>query len=136
MKRHLIHPPYRAIVMLGRPVRAEVYVLCFVAGYLLTICGCATDPRLQLASANRTLEAVQYRLIEEANAGRLEKKDVLLADVAVQAARALLDDSDARIAAGDTKAFRANMGAVNAILARLVQVYLPVPTTQPSAVRP
>jgi hypothetical protein len=99
----------------------------------LAVAGCAKDPKLRLAQAEHTLAVVELRLVEEANAGRLDRREILLIDPLIQSSRAILDDADARIAAGDTDTFKADMRAVAAILNRLVNVYLaPAPATQPT----
>jgi hypothetical protein len=99
----------------------------------LAMLGCAKDPRLKLAQAEHTLAVIELRLVEEANAGKLTRDEILLIDPLIQSSRAILDDADARIAAGDKDAFHADMKAVAAILNRLINVYLvPAPATQPA----
>jgi hypothetical protein len=107
--------------------------LLALALFVCLVTGCAKDARLRLAQAEHTLAVIELRLVEEANAGRLTKQEILLIDPLIQSSRAILDDADARIAAGDKDAFHADMKAVAAILNRLVNVYLaPAPATQPS----
>jgi hypothetical protein len=107
--------------------------LLALALFVCVVTGCAKDPRLKLAQAEHTLAVIELRLVEEAKAGRLTKQEILLIDPLIQSSRAILDDADARIAAGDKDAFHADMKAVAAILNRLVNVYLaPAPATQPS----
>jgi hypothetical protein len=107
--------------------------LLALALFVCAVTGCAKDPRLKLAQAEHTLAVIELRLVEEANAGRLTKQEILLIDPLIQSSRAILDDADARIAAGDTDTFKADMRAVGAILQRLIDVYLvPAPTTRPA----
>ncbi len=136
-----IHPNLRKYppvssqqAMHKKPACPQPYVALFLIGYLIGLGGCAKDDRLRLAQANNTLAAVEFRLVEEVQAGNIPRRDVLLIDPAIQAARAALDDADARRVAGEKKVFDADLRMAGAIFARLVNVYLGgvLPTTQPT----
>jgi hypothetical protein len=106
--------------------------LLALALFVCVVTGCAKDPRLKLAQAEHTLAVIELRLVEEAKAGNISPKEVLLIDPAIQAARASLDDADARLTEGKIDIFDADLRMFGAIAKRLVDVYLPAPATQPS----
>lgn len=139
-EQHKIAPPSIAdtqkrnlkTAMKRSPQHPQVYVALFVLSLLIGLTGgCAKNAQTQWAQGREALTATEKKLSDAADAGKLDRKEILLADIGVKASRAALDDAQSRVDAGDVKAFKADMKMLNAILFRLAQTYLTTPTTQP-----
>lgn len=118
--------------MTRRRPHVEFYAAIYVIGVLIgLLTGCAQSPTLRLAQMNKTLGEVELQMARAAVDGRMSREDVLLADPAVQAARAAVDDAELRLMDGE--AFKADERMFWAIAKRLGDLYLPpAPTTQPT----
>ena len=122
--------------MRSHSINAQPYVACVVLGILLAILsnGCATKPALQVYQARRTLTHVERHIREQTQRGVVSESAALFADPAIRAARAAIEDADARRLEGDMEVFKADLRMFASIMLRLMHDYAvpPLPPEEPT----